>query len=161
CFVPAALAQGFEVGGLALATAYRDANVKSGSTIGALGFRPGASAGAFVGQSIGQHFGGELRYLFAQSDLKVSSGGRAATFSGRTHTINYDLLLYAPSRNGRIRLYAAAGGGLKYYQGIGTEHALQPLSNLALLTRANETVPTVDFGGGVKVRASRRTTFRI
>ena len=55
----------------------------------------------------------------------------------------------------------AGGGGLKFYQGTGAEQAFQPLSNLALLTKTNETLPTVDFGGGVKFHVSRRTAISV
>ena len=47
-----AQAQDIEVGGLALATAYRDAGVKAGPSIGNIGFQPGASFGGFLGQNM-------------------------------------------------------------------------------------------------------------
>lgn len=157
----AAAQTSMEIGALALATAYRSAGVKSGPTVGSIGFQPGPSAGAFLGQTMSNHFGGELRYLYAQNDLKVRSGGTEATFSGRSHVVNYDLLVYATPRNSKVRPYVAAGGGIKFYQGTGAEQAFQPLSNLALLTRTSEALPTADFGAGIKIRASRRTTFRL
>ncbi len=159
---PTAQAQrGYEIGALALATAYRNASVKSGPAIGAIGFQPGGSFGAFLGQNMSDHFGGELRYLYAQNDLKVTSGGSEAKFSGRSHAIGYDLLIFAAGRRSRIRPFAAGGGGLKYYQGTGAERSFQPLSNLAILTRTNDTLPAVDFGGGVKIQTSRHTMFRL
>ncbi len=151
----------YEVGALALATAYRNAGVRSGPAIGSIGFQPGPSFGAFLGQNMSDHFGGEIRYLYAQNDLKVTSGGTEAKFSGRSHSIGYDLLVFATGRRSRIRPFVAAGGGLKYYQGTGAEQPFQPLSNLAILTRTNDTLPAVDFGGGVKIQASRHTVFRV
>ena len=149
-----------EIGGLALVTSYRSADVKSGPRVGAVGFQPGPSAGGFLGQTMGEHFGGEIRYLFARNDLKLSSGGTQAKFAGRSHIINYDMLAYATGRRARIRPYAAFGGGLKRYQGTGTEQAFQPLSNLALLTKTSETLPAADFGGGVKFHLSRNASLR-
>lgn len=157
----AAAQTGMELGALALATAYRSTGVSSGPTIGSIGFQPGASFGAFLGQNMSNHLGGELRYLYAQNDLKVSSGGTQATFAGRSHIVGYDLLVYAAPRGSKIRPYAAVGGGLKFYQGTGAEQAFQPLSNLALLTKTSEALPTADFGGGIKIHASRRTSFRL
>jgi hypothetical protein len=151
-----AAGQNFELGALALATAYRPAGVTSGPVAGSVGFQPGPSVGAFLGQSIGDHFGGELRYLYAQNDLKLSAAGTATTFAGRSHILHYDLLLYANGRESKLRLYAAGGGGLKIYQGTGAEQAFQPLSNLALLTKTTQSLPAVDFGGGVRIRTSRR-----
>ena len=159
--VTAQAQQSVEFGGLVLGTVYRSTGVKSGPTIGSIGFQPGPSVGAFVGQTMSNHFGGELRYLYAQNDLKLSSGGAQTTFAGRSHVVNYDLLVYAAPRRARVRPYAAFGGGVKYYQGTGTEQAFQPLSNLALLTKTSEALPTADFGGGIKIHTSRHTTFRV
>jgi hypothetical protein len=149
-----------EIGGLALVTSYRSTDVRSGPSIGSVGFLPGPSVGGFLGQTMGEHFGGEIRYLYAQNDLKLNSGGTETKFAGRSHIVNYDMLVYLTGRRARIRPFAAAGGGLKRYQGSGTEQAFQPLSNLALLTKTSETLPAADFGGGVKVHLSRNAALR-
>jgi hypothetical protein len=159
--VPAAAQNRVEIGGLALITTYRSASVASGPSVGSVGFKPGPSAGGFLGQTMGDHFGGEIRYLYSQNDLKLSSGGTEAKFSGRSHIVNYDFLIYAAGRESRVRPFAAVGGGLKRYQGTGSEQAFQPLMNLALLTKTSETLPTADFGGGVKVHFSRNASMRI
>ena len=159
--LPAVAQTRVELGGLALITAYRSADVRSGPAIGSVGFQPGPSAGGFLGQTMGDHFGGEIRYLFSRNDLELSSGGREARFSGRSHIVNYDVLVYATGRRARIRPFAAFGGGLKRYQGTGTEQAFQPLSNLALLTKTSETLPTADFGGGVKIHLNRNAALRV
>ncbi len=156
-----ASAQNVELGGLALITAYRSASVQSGPSAGSLGFSPGPTFGGFLGQNMGDHFGGEIRYLYAQNDLKLSSGGTETKFAGRSHIVNYDVLVYLSGREARVRPYAAFGGGLKRYQGTGTEQPFQPLSNLALLTKTGETLPTADFGGGVKLHLSRNAVLRI
>lgn len=149
-----------EVGGLALVTGYRSTNVRSGPSIGSVGFAPGPSAGGFLGQNMGEHFGGEIRYLYAQNDLKLKSGGSEAKFSGRSHILNYDLMYYFAGRRAHIRPFVAGGVGLKRYQGTGAETAFQPLSNLALLTKTSETLLAGDFGGGVKVHFSRNAALR-
>ena len=151
----------FEVGGLALATAYRSADVKSGPTIGSIGFQPGPAGGGLIGQTINDRLGGELRYLYAHNPLKLSSGGTNTTFSGRSHIVHYDLLVYGARPKARIRPYLAGGGGLKFYQGTGAEREVQPLMDLALLTRTNEALPMVDFGGGLKIQTSPNTLFRL
>ena len=159
--VPLRAQQHLEVGGLALMSAYRSTGVTSARTAGSIGLAPGVSAGGFLGQTMSNRLGGELRYLYSQNSLKLSSGGTQTKFGGRSHIVGYDLLVFVTGRESRIRPYVAAGGGLKLYEGTGTEQAFQPLSNLALLTRTRETLPTVDFGGGVKFQISRNTMFRI
>ncbi len=151
----------FDVGVLGLFGTYRAADVKSGPTTGSVGFTPGAGAGAFFGQDMHEHIGGEIRYLFSRNNQKLSSGGTSTEFASRSHTVNYDLLIYPSGRNAPVRPYLAAGGGLKVYQGTGVEQAFQPLSNLALLTRTRELLPTADFGGGAKVRLSGGATLRV
>lgn len=154
----AAVAQtGLEVGALGGGSAYRSAGVGSGPVTGSVGFNPSFAVGGFLGQTLGNHLGGELRYLYEQNELKLSSGGTSTTFSGRSHTIHYDLLVYAVGKESPIRLYGAAGGGLKVYQGTGTEQSLQPLSNLAILTKTTEATPMGDFGGGVQFKLGRAT----
>ncbi len=151
----------FDLGALGLFGSYRSADVKSGPTTGTVGFTPGPGAGGFFGQDMHEHVGGEIRYLFARNDQKLSSGGASTEFASRSHIVNYDLLIYASGRDARVRPYIAAGGGLKVYQGTGVEQAFQPLSNLALLTRTRELLPTADFGGGVKVRLAGGAMLRV
>jgi hypothetical protein len=160
-FVSTAQAQqSFEAGALAVASAYKGNDVRAGSVLGSIGFQPGAAGGLFFGQNMNDHLGGELRYVFSHNDLKLKSGNTETSFGAHTHVFHYDLLVYAQPRNARIRLYAAGGGGLKVYQGVGAEQAFQPLSNLALLSRTRQTMGVVDFGGGVKVHLSRNMMFR-
>jgi hypothetical protein len=163
CAVPVvALAQyDVELGVLGLVNSYRSADVISGPTRGKVGFKLGFTVGGALGQNMGEHFGGELRYLFSRNDLKLTSGGTETTFGGRSHIVNYDFLFYFTSRDSRIRPFVAAGGGLKVYEGTGEEQAFQPLSNLALLTKTNETLPAGDFGGGIKFLLTDTVLLRI
>jgi hypothetical protein len=151
----------FEAGGLAVASFYQDLNVRSGPVTGAMGFQPGASGGLLVGQTLTDRLGGEVRYVFSHNDLRLKSGSTETLFSAHTHIVHYDLLFYAARRSAAVRPYLAGGGGMKVYQATGTEQAFQPLANLALLTRTNQTVGMLDFGGGVKFRIKDNAWFRI
>lgn len=159
-FAGAAQAQNWEIGALAVASAYRDTDVRTGSRSGSIGFHPGAAGGLLLGQNINGRVGGELRYIFARNDLRLQSAGTEAEFPGQSHTLHYDLVAYSADRDARIRFYAAGGGGLKVYQGTGNELAFQPLSNLALLTKTREAMGVVDFGGAIKFRFSANKVFR-
>jgi hypothetical protein len=151
----------FELGALGLFGGYRSADVKSGPVAGSVGFALGPGAGALFGQDMHEHVGGEIRYLFSKNNMKLSSGGISTEFASRSHILNYDLLIHTSGRDAHVRPFIAAGGGLKVYQGTGAEQAFQPLINLALLTRTREPLPTVDFGGGVKVRLSDGALLRV
>ena len=50
---------------------------------------------------------------------------------------------------------------VKLFRGIGKESAFQPLSNLALLSKTNETTALVSAGGGVKFLLTQAVQFRV
>jgi hypothetical protein len=107
-----------------------------------------------------RYLGGEIRYLYEQNRLRVASGPAKATFSGRSHAIHYSLLLHARPAGSKTRPFVAAGGGVKGYQGTGTEVLYQPLQEYALLTRTAEWKGLLVFGGGVKFALSPRIGLR-
>jgi Outer membrane protein beta-barrel domain len=151
----------YEFGGEVAGSFYKGTSVDSGPISGTIGYKPGPGGGFYFGQNMSGHWGGELRYLYARNDLKVTSGGAEATFSGQTHNIGYDVLLHLTHPDARIRPFVAAGIGLKIYQGTGAETTVQPLSNLVILTNTNQTVFAGDFGGGIKIRVGGRLTVRL
>src|SRR5690349_13807801 len=81
---------------------------------------------------------------------------RSASFGAMSHAIHYDVLWYAAPNGSRIRPFVAVGAGIKVYRGIGTEVAFQPLSSVALLTKAQDLTPVASAGGGVKMQLSPR-----
>ena len=105
-------------------------------------------------------WGGEVRYQFQKTDLRTSAGGKTATFGGRSQLVHYDVLLYSNSREDSVRPFVAFGGGLKGYQGTGTERAFQPLSNVAILSQVQQWQPMLSFGAGVKWRVGNRLMMR-
>jgi hypothetical protein len=68
-----------------------------------------------------------------------------------SHAVHYDFLVFATPRRSKIRPYAAGGAGIKRYTATGREYVVQPLSNFAFLTHADEVKALISFGGGVKV----------
>lgn len=124
------------------------------------GFSRGFAAGVWGGHNY-RWIGGEIRYLFENQQLRVASGATRADFRGRTHAIHYNLLLHAAPAGAKVRPFVAVGGGIKGYQGTGTERLYQPLQEYALLTRTSQWKGLAVFGGGVKWALSPRLTMRL
>jgi hypothetical protein len=157
----AGMAQEWEVGGMASYGFYRNAQATNPQGTATAGFSPGAAFGAVVGYNSNHLFGGEFRYTYEMSDLKLSSGGTNASFGGVAHTVGYDLILHPRNRNERkVQPFLAVGGGMKLYRGTGTEQAYQPLENFALLSKAQQVEPMISVGGGIKVRLSQHMLLR-
>lgn len=123
------------------------------------GFSSGPSAAVWGGHNH-RYLGGEIRYLYGQSRLKVTSGGTKAGFSGRSHAIHYSLLVHTRPAGSKTRPFLAVGAGVRGYQGTGTEVLYQPLQEYALLTRTTEWKGLLVFGGGFKFALSPRFQLR-
>jgi len=159
---PAAFAQKWEVGvggGGSFYTAQSVTNVLGNADAK---LANGYIVSAWLGNNSGKTLGGELRYDYEQSDLKLSSGGTSASFGAHTNAIHYDFVLnFNRSNEARVAPFLAAGAGVKVYTGTGKEQAFQPLSNIALLTKTSEIKPLVSVGGGVKFRVASAVQFRV
>src|SRR5262249_32680194 len=60
-----------------------------------------------------------------------------------------------------VRPFVSAGGGVKIFRGTGTEQAFQPLSNFALLTKAQDLTGLLSVGAGFKVRIAEHVALRL
>jgi hypothetical protein len=152
-------AQQWEFGGVAGGGFLNTVNATNPLGAATAGFSTGAAFGGYVGNNLYKHIGGELRYTYLQSDLKLSSGGQSASFSGQSHVIHYDLILHTRNNN-KVQLFAAAGGGMKIFRGTGTESAYQPLSQFGYFTKTQVLKPMASVGAGVKFALSRKVYLR-
>jgi hypothetical protein len=125
------------------------------------GFQTGGVFGAFLGQNMSNHIGGEVRYEYFQSNLELKSGGVSATFSGQAHAIHYDLLFHTHSKTSPVQLFAAVGGGMKLFRGTGTEAAAQPLYQFGYFTKTRVIKPMGDAGAGVRFGISKHWFLRL
>lgn len=125
------------------------------------GLNGGGALGAVGGGDTAERWGGELRYMYRFSDLKLASGGTEVDFGAHTHIITGDILRYFTPRASLVRPYVSFGGGVRILVGTGKESASQPLGEFAALTATRETLPVGDFGGGVKVKLGRSTNLRL
>lgn len=154
-------AQQYELGGMASYGFTKNLGLSGPAGSAITGFQPGGAFGAVVGHNLYPWLSGELRYSYLQDNLKVSSGGSEATFSGVGHAIHYDILVHPPRRRGsRVQPFIAGGGGVKVFEGTGTESAYQPLNNFALLTKTHQLEPLISVGGGAKFALSPRVILR-
>lgn len=161
CFVCIASAQDWYagvIGGLGVGQGLAVTNATGTATAG---FQNGAVAGAFIGNDNHAHWGGELRYLYRQSNIKLTSGGTSTEFDARTNIIHYDVTAFPAARESRVRPFVAVGGGMQMLQGTGAESASQPLGNFVALTKTTETSFVVDGGAGIRANFGSSWQFRV
>jgi len=159
-FAPLARAQKWEFGGGVGGGFYtsQDISGTSGSAAGKVGM--GLAGSAWLASNGNGHWGGEIRYDYERGDLQLNGGGSSASFGSVSHAIHYDLLWYATPNGSRIRPFVAVGAGIKIFEGNGAEVAFQPLSNVALLTKAQDLTPMASAGAGVKIQLASRVSLR-
>ncbi len=159
--VPCCFAQDWAVGLAGGYSAYQDTTIKNGNGQTAkAGFGPRFAAGAVLTENLYEHVGGELRYTFLDGDSELKSNGQEVNMDAQSQAVHYDFLFYATPRRARFRPFAAAGAGIKRYDGTGVVYAFQPLSDFALLSRGHQVEPLLSFGGGVKVSLSDHWVLR-
>jgi hypothetical protein len=155
-------AQDWEVGVAGGYSAYQDTTIKnaSGQTANA-GFGSRWAAGGVLTENIAQYIGGELRYTFIDGDSELKSRGQEVNMDAQSQAVHYDFLFYATPRRARLRPFAAAGAGIKRYDGTGVVYAAQPFSDFAVLNRGHQVVALLSFGGGLKVSLSDHWVLRV
>jgi hypothetical protein len=162
-FSAISFAQQWEFGGLAGGGFLSTVNATNQFGSATAGFSNGAAFGGYAGNNLYKHLGGELRYTYLQSNLKLSSGGQTATFSGQAHAIHYDLIFHTRNKS-KTQLFAAVGGGMKIFRGTGKEASFQPLSQFGFFTKTQTLKPMASVGAGVKFQIAPkiylRTEFR-
>jgi len=159
---PAAMAQKWEVGagvGGAFYNSQTFSNAVAGNANASLA--TGVVASAWLGNNSQGRWGGELRYDYENTSLKLSSGSTTASFAGDTQAIHYDVLYHFASQEASVRPFVAAGAGIKVFQGTGKESVYQPLQNIGLLTKTNDLTALVSVGGGVKFNFGSRIQLRL
>jgi hypothetical protein len=152
---PPVTAQKWEFGGAAGGGFYTSHDVTSPAGTGSVKIAPGIAASAWVGNNSSRLWGGELRYDYQMGDLQVSSQSTKASFGAQSHGIHYDFILHPAGNEARVIPFVALGGGVKVYQGTGSEVASQPLNQLALLTKTTDTRAMASVGAGVKINAHK------
>jgi outer membrane protein W len=158
--LPAAMAQKWEFGVGAGGGFYAPQDVTLGSGSASAKLKTNLAASTWIGNNINDRWGGELRYSYGMGDLQLQRNSTEATFGAETHTINYNFLWHTRPSESSVRPFLSGGAGMKFYRGTGTEQVTQPLSQFALLTKANDLTGVVSVGAGVKVRMGAHAWLR-
>ena len=158
---PVALAQKWEVGVAGGGSFYTSQTITNPAGNADAGLAKGFAASGWLGNNVSNLIGGELRYDYEHSGLRLSSGGTSVNFGGMTNAIHYDFLLHLAPSESPVRPFLAAGAGVKVYSGTGTEQPFQPLSNIALLTKTQEVKPLVSVGAGIKFALAKNALLRV
>jgi hypothetical protein len=158
--VGACIAQSWELGGAAGYGWYRGVRVNGPGAEASAGIRNRFAAGAVVTEDLYDHFSGEIRYMYHDGDPFLSLNGRTANMQGQSHSFTYDVLFHAKPRDRKLRPFAAAGLGAKYYRTTGPEPNPQPAPAEATLVRTNEWKLLVSVGGGVTYKFANHLLLR-
>jgi outer membrane protein W len=159
---PAAFAQKWEVGFAAGGSFLTSETITNPAGNADATRNPGLALSAWLDNNIGSGlFGGELRYDHENGDLKLSSDGTSVTFASQSNAVHYDFIYNFTSSESAVRPFLAAGGGVKWYSGTGTEQVYQPLSNIAVFSDVRDLRPLVSVGAGVKFNIAKSMLMRL
>jgi len=159
---PAAFAQKWEVGFGAGGSFLTSQTVTNPAGNADATRDPGLALSAWLDNNIGSGlFGGELRFDHEMGDLKLTSGGTTVKFGSQSNAIHYDFIYNFASSESAVRPFVAAGGGVKWFSGTGTEQVYQPLSNIAVFSDVRDLRPMASVGGGVKFNIAKSTLLRL
>jgi Outer membrane protein beta-barrel domain len=159
--VPAAFAQRWEVGGAVGGGFYTSSDVSANGASASAKIQTNVSGSVWVGNSGRGKLGGEFHFDYQPGDLQLTQGGTQASFGASSYAVHYDVLWHFAPTEARIRPFVSVGGGVKTYRGTGAEAAYQPLSNFALLTKAQDLTGLVTAGGGVKFAVTPHVQLRV
>src|ERR1700674_64978 len=90
CLAPAAFAQRWEVGAAGGGSFYTAQTVKNAIANADASLANGFALSAWLANNNNNVIGGELRYDYEHSNLKLSSNGTNVNFGAQTNALHYD-----------------------------------------------------------------------
>jgi hypothetical protein len=155
--------QKWEVGGAVGGGFYTSSDIPApgGAGSAAATIQTNLQGSVWVGNDGPGKWGGELRYDNQMGDLHLSQGSTGASFAARSQAMHYDFLWNFLGSEAPVQPFLAAGAGIKIFQGTGTQVLYQPLSNIALLTQAQDLVPMASAGVGLKFKIAPHVNLRL
>ena len=159
---PLAMAQRWEFGG-GVGTGFYSAQdiASAASGVASASIKPNIAGSVWVVNNSKGRWSGELRYDFQRGALRLKQDSTEASMSAMSHAAHYDFHYNFADTESRVRPYVAVGAGIKVFRGTGDEVLFQPLSRIALLTRAQDLVPMISGGFGFKVQVASRVQLRL
>ena len=159
--LPAAWGQKWEAGA-AVGGGFSSSNdITASDSTASASIQTGLAGSVWVGNYSTGKWGGELRYDYQMGDLQLKQNSVQATFGAHSQDVHYDFLYHFTGGEATIQPFVAFGAGIKIYEGTGTQVVYQPLSNIALLTQAQDLVPMASVGGGLKFKLTRHVILRV
>jgi hypothetical protein len=159
--VPAAWGQKWEIGGAVGGGFYTSQDITSPGGTASAKIDTGLAGSIWVGDNGQGKWGGELRYDYQMGDLHLSQNSTSASFGAHSQDVHYDFLWHFAGGESPIQPFVAFGGGIKIYEGTGAAVVYQPLSNIALLTKAQDLVAMASAGAGIKVKLASHVNLRL
>lgn len=161
--LPAAWGQKWEIGGAVGGAFYTSSDISAptgpGSASASIETR--VTGSVWLGNDSAGHWSGELRYDYGMGDLHLKQGSTSASFGAHSQAIHYDILWNFLGNEAAIQPFVGAGAGIKIYQGTGTQVVYQPLSNIALLTQAQDLTPMASAAAGIKFKLMPHVSLRL
>ena len=156
-----AMAQNWELGGTVGGGFYTSQDVTAPGASASAKIQSNFAGSTWLANNSQGRWGGELRYDYQRGALQLSGSGMQATFGAESHAAHYDFVWHGAPSTSKIKPFLAVGAGVKVYRGTGTEVVYQPLSNLALLTKARDLTPLISVGGGFRIPLTPHTNFQV
>src|SRR5450755_2036159 len=107
--LPAAMAQKWEFGVGAGPGFYTPQDITLGSTSASAKLKTNVAVSTWIGENMGDRWGGELRYSYQLGDAQLKQNSTEAVFGAETHTINYSFLLYTKPSESTTRPFFDVG----------------------------------------------------
>lgn len=159
--LPAAWGQKWEVGGAVGGGFYNSQDITDAGQTASAKILSNVAGSVWVGNYGSGKWGGELRYDYQMGDLHLSQNSASASFAAHTQDIHYDFLYHFTGGESRVQPFVAFGAGIKVYDGTGAAVVYQPLSNIALLTKATDMVAMGSGGVGLKIKLLPHLSLRV
>ncbi|MGH9340231.1 MAG: outer membrane beta-barrel protein [Acidobacteriota bacterium] len=125
-----------------------------------LNFANGYVAGARITENLGENFGAELEYSYANHPMTFENLAQDLPRLDRhhhVHKLSYSILYYPLDRHSRIRPFGSVGGGASFYQASGDAGDQAIGQSVELKGRWKA---AFSYGGGVKIKLDEKWGLR-